>query len=83
MKWPSKMLQNLLYFWNMKTQEVFFVFHFMLLYFFPLLNGLVYVDIDQGVSIREKYKIAAQNEKRKKLCGLSNDKNIANFEAFC
>ena len=28
----------------------FFVFHFMLLYlFFPLINALVYVDIDQGI----------------------------------
>ena len=34
-KCSSKTLQNLLYFWNMKTHVVFFVFHFVLLYFFP------------------------------------------------
>ena len=32
-KWPSETLQNLLYFWNMKTHLVFF--HFVLLYFSP------------------------------------------------
>ena len=35
MKSSRKMLQNLPYFWNMKIHVVFFVFHFMLLYFFP------------------------------------------------
>ena len=34
MKWPSKMLQNLPYFWNTPSHVTFFVFHFMLLYFF-------------------------------------------------
>ena len=28
MKWPSKILQNLPYFWNKKTYIVFFVIHF-------------------------------------------------------
>ena len=45
MKCSSQMLQNLPYFWSMKTHIVFFVFHFMLLYFFPLMNALVYVDL--------------------------------------
>ena len=35
MKMYSKTLQNLPYFWNTKTHVVFFVFHFVLLYFFP------------------------------------------------
>ena len=35
MKSSRKTLQNLPYFWNMKTHVVFFVFHFVLLYFFP------------------------------------------------
>ena len=29
-------IQNLPYFWNTKTHVVFFVFHFVLLYFFPM-----------------------------------------------
>ena len=32
MKWPSKMLQNLPYFWNMKTHVAFSDFHFVLLF---------------------------------------------------
>ena len=48
MKWPSEMLQNLPHFWNMKIHVIFFVFHFMLL-FFTLMNALIYVDIDQGI----------------------------------
>ena len=35
--WPSKMLQKISYFWN-STKTVscsFFIFHFVLLYFFP------------------------------------------------
>ena len=35
MKWPSKMLQNLLYLWNMKIHVGFSFFLFMLLYFSP------------------------------------------------
>ena len=35
MKWPSEKLQNFPYFWNKKTNVVFFVFHFLLLYYFP------------------------------------------------
>ena len=34
MKCSSEMLQNLPYFWNTKTHVVFFIFHFVLLYFF-------------------------------------------------
>ena len=44
------------------------------------MNALVYVDIDQGIH-KGKMKVAL-NEKRKKLCGFSFSKNIANFEAF-
>ena len=35
MKCSSETLQNLPYFWNTKTHVVFFLFHFVLLYFFP------------------------------------------------
>ena len=36
MKCSSEMLQNLPYFWNTKTHiQFFFIFHFVLLYFFP------------------------------------------------
>ena len=36
-KCSSEMLQNLLYFMNKKTMEVFFSFHFMRLTFFTIL----------------------------------------------
>ena len=57
----SKTLQNLLYFMYKKIHVVFFVFHFVQLYFFPY----VYVNIDQGIH-KGKSKVA-RNEKRKKL----------------
>ena len=47
-----------------KTQVVFFVFHFVQLYF-SLMNALVYVDIDQSIH-KEKCKVA-RNEKGKIL----------------
>ena len=47
MKWPSEMLQNLPYFCN--TYEVFFRFSFPATLFFPLMNALDYVDIEQGI----------------------------------
>ena len=49
-------------------------------YYIPLMNALVYVDIDQGIH-KGKIKVAL-NEKRKKLRGFSFSINIANFEAF-
>ena len=36
-----------------------------------------------GHPLGENISKIARNEKRKKLCGFSYDKNIANFEAFC
>ena len=47
---------------------------------FPLMNALVYVNIDQGIH-KGKMKVAL-NENRKKLRGFSFSINIANFEAF-
>ena len=47
---------------------------------FPLINALVYVDIDQGIH-KGKMKVAL-NEKRKILYGFSFSINVANFEAF-
>ena len=35
MKWPSETPQNLPYIWNTKSNVFFFIFHFVLLYFFP------------------------------------------------
>ena len=60
------MLQNLPYFWNMKIENThsFFRFSFRATLFFPLMNALVYVNIDQGIH-KGKLKVA-QNEKRKK-----------------
>ena len=40
MKCPSKILWNLPYFWNTRTY-VFFVFHFVLLYFFQILKHFI------------------------------------------
>ena len=41
MKYPSKMLQNLLYFIHIwKPKDAFSIFHFMILYFFPQMNTL-------------------------------------------
>ena len=40
----DEMTQNLSYFFNMKTQVAFAVFHFI----FSLFNALVYVGIEQG-----------------------------------
>ena len=45
---PREMLQNLLCLWKKKTYIVFFLFHLKQLSF-PLMNALVYVDIDQGI----------------------------------
>ena len=47
---------------------------------FPLMNALVYVNIDQGI-YKVKLKVAL-NEKQKKLRGVSFSINMANFEAF-
>ena len=46
MKCYSETLQNVPYFWNMKT---FVDFSFRANLYFPLMNALVYVDIDQGI----------------------------------
>ena len=45
------------------------------------MNAPIYVNIDQGIH-KGKLKVA-QNEKRKKLSGLSFSINIVNFEVFC
>ena len=52
MKCPSEMFQNLQFFiYTKKNRVASSVFHFELLYFFPLMNALVYVDIDLGNGI--------------------------------
>ena len=58
-----------------KTQSCFFHFSFRATLFVPLMNALVYVDIDQGIHLG--------NEKRKKnLHGFLYSKNsMAKFEA--
>ena len=78
MKLSSKTLQKLPYFWNMKTRVVF-SFHATL--FFPLMNTLAFVDIDQGIHLG-KNKVA-QNENKNYLQLHGYSKNMANFEAFC
>ena len=49
MKSSSETLQNLPYFIHTKTQSCFFHFSFRATLLFPLMNALVYVDIDQGI----------------------------------
>ena len=49
MKWPSETLHILPYFIYTKTQSCFFHFPFNATLLFPLINALVYVDIDQGI----------------------------------
>ena len=46
MKWPSKILQNLPCFYHRQTHVYFFISCTL---FFPLMNAMVYVDIDQGI----------------------------------
>ena len=77
MKLSSETLQNLPFFWNMKTQIVFSQFWVT---GFLAVEALVYVNIDRGIHCN-KSKVA-RNEKRKKLFGFSYSKNMANFEAF-
>ena len=48
-KSSSVMLQNLPYLIHTKTQSCFFRFSFCATLFFPLMNALVYVDIDRGI----------------------------------
>ena len=38
-----------IFFWNMKTHVVFYRFSFGVTLFLPLMNALVYVNIDQGI----------------------------------
>ena len=47
MKCPSEMIQNIQFFRNMKSFVIsFFVFHFKLLFIFPIMNTMVYVNQD-------------------------------------
>ena len=75
MKCSSEMLHNLPYFWNTKTHTVFLSF-FLSWYFSFSPNEC------PGLWRHEKNKVVAWNEKRKKLCGFSYAKSMANFEAF-
>ena len=61
MKLSSKMLQILPYFWNTKTQIVFFRFSFRATFFFFIVEALVSVDIDQGIHYYNSK--VARNEK--------------------
>ena len=70
MKWPSKMLQNLAYFWNMKTRaQLYLGFSFFIssCFIFSLMNALFYM---------------LTKWKTQKPPGFSYSKNMVNFEAF-
>ena len=42
MKYSTEMLENLQYFWNTEIHVHSFFFHFVLLYFSPIMNALVH-----------------------------------------
>ena len=77
------MLQNLLYFWNTKTNIVFCLFFISCCIIFPLMNALVYVNKDQRIH-QGKNKIACYEKRGKKDIGFqfSYSKNMAIFEAL-
>ena len=63
MKWPSKILQNLPYFYRKKPHTIFSDFHFKQVYFFPNeFPGLCWHR--PGHSLGEK-NLVAQDEKQK------------------
>ena len=68
------------YVYGKRKTTQFFSFFISSNFHFPLMNVLVYVNIDQGI-YNGKMKVA-RNEKRKKLCGFSFSINIPNFKAF-
>ena len=59
MKWPSEMLQNLAYFWNVKTHFSFFIYCYFI---FFLINALVGWSMSSAF-IRGKNNVA-HNEKK-------------------
>ena len=61
MKCSSETFQNLPYFWNKKTQTVFFSFFILSNFGFVTVDALIYVDIDQDIHCY-KSKVA-QSEK--------------------
>ena len=80
MKWPSEILQDLPYFYNMKAHAVFFSFFISCNFiFFPNeWPGLCWHR--PGLSLVKKNKVV-RNEKQK-LHEFSYDKNVTNFEGF-
>ena len=83
-KCSSELLQNLLYFMYKKTHVVFFVFYFVQLYFFPYECPGLYRHRPGHSLGKHKGKHIKLHEmkNKKKLCGFSYYKNMANFEAF-
>ena len=74
------MIQNLLHLWKKKTHVVFFVFHFMQLYF--LSNECPGLCRDRpGHSLGEKIKLH-EMKNGKNLFGFSFYISIGNFGAF-
>ena len=71
---PSKMLQNLPYFWNMKTHVVY-SFLILCCLFFPCLCW-------HNLSHSNTGKKVAQNENNKNLCSFLYSKVVVNFKAF-
>ena len=79
MKLSSETLQNLPYFWNMKTPIVFFILSNFGVLTVDVLN---YVDIDQGVQSTVTNPKLLKPKNKKKLFWISYSKNMANFETF-
>ena len=72
--------------YTQKSKGIFPIFHFVLYYFFPIMNApLVYVDTDQGF-IRGENKVSSMKLKMEKATTTLGFRipiwNMANFEAF-
>ena len=54
----EKRFQNFLYFINIRKTQMLLsrFFHYVLLYFFPLMNLLIYFDIELGIPYSIKYR---------------------------
>ena len=55
----EKRFQNFLYFINIRKTQMLLsrFFHYVLLYFFPLMNSLIYFDIELGIPHSIKYRL--------------------------
>ena len=79
----EKRFQNFLYFINIRKTQMLLCrfFYQVLLYFFPLMNSLIYFDIELGIPHSILY-LQTKVEYGKNHFGLSYMENMDNFVAF-